>query len=69
MFRSCARPRMNISAVAALTTMPMPATNITVLLSIGAVSTNRRTASITMAPVATKSRAALASDARIEALP
>ena len=64
--RSDLRPDMKSSAVAPLIAMPTSATQMTVISATGSGLPSRCTASHTMAPTATSSSAALASDTRIE---
>ncbi len=56
---------MNSSAVAALTTMPMPATTMIVIPATGSGAFSRSTASQPSEPMATSSRTALTNAARI----
>lgn len=65
MLLSASRPDMNIQAVKPLMAMPMPATIMTVVAATGSGEASRCTASQAMAPVATSSRTALLSAARM----
>ena len=69
MFRSPFRPRRNSSAVPPFTAIPAAATAITVPVATGSGASSLCAASTAIAPVPTNSTTALASEARIVALP